>query len=79
MEDLYSIVEFEDGLQIIPTSWLMDDKNAARWPQITSDTRFTKAVKKCISSENDWPLYKVKRILATSSKLHIIKVKVILY
>jgi len=29
MEELYSIVEFEDGLQMIPTSWLIKDKNAA--------------------------------------------------
>lgn len=69
MADLYSIVEFEDGLQMIPTSWLMKDKTAAYWPQFTSHTRFMKAVKNCILSSDDWSLYNVKRILATSSKM----------
>lgn len=68
MEELYSIVEFEDGLQMIPSSWLTENKTAARWPQFTSHARFTKAVQKRISYENSWPLYDVKRILATASK-----------
>lgn len=70
MEDLYSIVEFEDGLQMIPTSWLIKDKNAAHWPQMTSHTRFIKAVQNRISPEDYWPIYNIKRTLATASKLH---------
>lgn len=70
MEELYTIVEFDDGLQMIPTSWLIEDKNAAYWPQFTSHARFAKAVKKNISPVDNWPIYNVKRILATASKLH---------
>lgn len=69
MEDIYSIVEFEDGLQMIPTSWLKN-KNAAFWPQFTSHARFIKAVQKKISPEDNWPIYNIKRILGTASKLH---------
>lgn len=36
MEELWSIVEFEDGMEMIPTSWIMEDKSAARWPNFTS-------------------------------------------
>lgn len=68
IEELYSIVEFEDGLQMIPTSWLKD-KNIAYWPKFTSHARFTKAVQKRIPPEDNWPIYNVKRILATASKL----------
>jgi len=70
MEELYSIVEFEDGLQMIPTSWLIKDKNAVCWPQFTSHVRFAKVMQKNILPEDNWPMYNVKRILATASKLH---------
>lgn len=70
MEELYSIVEFEDGLQMIPTLWLIKDKTAAYWPQFTSHKRFVKAVQKNILPEDNWPIYNVKRILATASKFH---------
>lgn len=72
MEDIYvySIVEFEDGLQMIPTSWLIRDKNAAFWPQFTSHARFIKAVQKKILPEDNWPVYNIKKILGTASKLH---------
>lgn len=69
MEDVWSIVEFEDGMEMIPTSWIIEDKSAARWPNITSHLKFMKAVKNRISSENEWSLFKIKKILATSSKL----------
>lgn len=73
MEGLWSIIEFEDGLEMIPSSWLTENKNAAYWPQLTSQ-RFLKAVKKCISPEKDWSLCRVKRILATASKYYINKI-----
>lgn len=69
MEDLYSIVEFEDGLQMIPTSWLINDNDAAYRPLITSHSKLIKAVQKRILPEDNWPTYNVKRILATVSEL----------
>lgn len=69
MEDLWSIVEFEDGMEMIPTSWIIEDKSAARWPNFTSHLKFMKAVKNRILYENEWSLYKIKKILGTSSKL----------
>jgi len=68
MMEEYAIVEFEDGLQLIPTSWLTKNKSAAHWPQITSHARFTKAVKERMQYDDSWLLYDVKRILATASK-----------
>lgn len=70
MEQSYSTVEFDDSLQMIPTSWIIKDKDAAYWPQFTSHIRFTKAVQKRISPEKDWLVYDMKRILATANKLH---------
>lgn len=68
MEGLWSIVEFEDGLEMIPSSWLSDNKSTACWPQFTSQQRFKKAVQNCFSPEDDWALCKVIRILGTASK-----------
>ncbi|EFN62765.1 hypothetical protein EAG_00189, partial [Camponotus floridanus] len=39
----------------------------AYWPTFTSNERFSKAVQKCISKMDFWPLYEIKRILATAS------------
>ncbi|KMQ84104.1 hypothetical protein RF55_18401, partial [Lasius niger] len=75
MEDLWSIVEFEDGMEMIPTSWIIEDKSAARWPNFTSHLKFMKAVKNRILYENEWSLYKIKKILGTSKNddLEVIK------
>lgn len=72
MEDLWSIVEFEDGMEMIPTSWIMEDKSAAYWPKFSSH-KFMKAVKNRIPYENEWSLFKIKKILASSSKLYLRK------
>lgn len=70
IEELWSIVEFEDGLEMIPSSWLTDNKSAACWPQFSSQQRFRKAVQNCSSPECNWTSCKVIRVLATASMLH---------
>ncbi|GAB1867715.1 hypothetical protein CAJAP_08794 [Camponotus japonicus] len=63
----YAIVEFNDGLQMIPSSWITENKKQAYWPTFTSNERFSKAVQKCISKMDSWPLYEIKKILATAN------------
>lgn len=67
-DDVYCIVDFEDGLQMIPTSWLIKDKNAAYWPKEMSYAKFLKAVQKRILPEDHWAICDIKKILATASK-----------
>lgn len=64
----YTIVEFDDGLQMIPSSWITENKKQVYWPPFTSNKRFSQAVQKCISKMDSWPLYEIKRILATAGK-----------
>lgn len=71
--EIYAIVEFTDGLQMIPCSWITEDKTYAYWPNFTSNERFVKAVQKCIPIMDSWSLYEIKRILTTASKLYIYK------
>lgn len=44
-ENFFAIVEFEDGLQIIPNNWLSADLKKAVWPNFTNNKRYDKAVK----------------------------------
>lgn len=64
----YAIVEFADGMQMIPFSWITEDKKHAYWPTTKSDEKFRKAVQKRISKMDDWSLHEIKRILATASE-----------
>jgi len=34
---LFYVVEFYDGIQIIPDSWVIEDESLAYWPKIKSD------------------------------------------
>ncbi|XP_020296331.1 uncharacterized protein LOC109861195, partial [Pseudomyrmex gracilis] len=52
---------------MIPFSWMTEDKKYAYWPTFTSNDKFRKAVQKCISKMDDWPLHEIKRILATAN------------
>lgn len=29
----YAVVKFQDGLQIVPTTWLTNDLKASKWPK----------------------------------------------
>lgn len=41
----YAVVEFEDGLQVIPANWLDVSVMKAVWPSFTNNKRYDKAVK----------------------------------
>lgn len=40
----YAVVEFEDGVQLIPSNWLIvsGDFTKAMWPNFTNNNRFDK-------------------------------------
>lgn len=64
----YAIIEFVDGVEMIPYCWITEDKNYAYWPTFTTNEKFRKAVQRCISHTDGWPLYEIKRILGTAGK-----------
>ncbi|KYN16064.1 hypothetical protein ALC57_11689, partial [Trachymyrmex cornetzi] len=64
--DKYSIVKFNDGLEMIPSSWITEDKEYAFWPTFSSNVKFRKAVQKCVSKMENWPLHKIKKMLGTA-------------
>lgn len=66
--DNYAIVEFDDGLQIIASKWLSEDRKFSFWPSFTSIQRYDRAVEKMEHPEDTWSCFPVLRIMATTSK-----------
>lgn len=70
---LYSVVEFEDGLQVIPNIWLSADFKYAFWPHYTNNKRYEKA------PESTWLEHPIKRIFGTFCKKYFIYLFVLIY
>lgn len=68
----YSIVEFEDGLQLIPNNWFHEDRSKAYWPYFTSNMRYEKAVQRMEEPELTWSKYPIVKILASFCKEYYI-------
>jgi len=53
----YTIVQFEDELQVAPNNWLDISIMKAVWPHFFSDSRYYKAVKCMQTSKSTWKRY----------------------
>ncbi|EFN62560.1 hypothetical protein EAG_05780, partial [Camponotus floridanus] len=60
----YAIVEFEDGLQIVPYNWISNDFKKAVWPNFTSNKRYDKAVK-FMEEPETWLPHTIKKVYGT--------------
>lgn len=58
----WCIVNFDDGVQLVPKNWLKGSQ--CFWPTFKSTIRYEKAVRNCEKPQDVWPLYDV-RILGT--------------
>jgi len=68
----FVIVEFSDGLQIVPAIWLNTIKKTCIWPShFKTQLRINKAIMTGeISKENcDWQELSIKRIFGSASEL----------
>ncbi|XP_011858463.1 PREDICTED: uncharacterized protein LOC105556019 [Vollenhovia emeryi] len=66
-EKKYSIVEFEDGVQIIPNNWFTADLKQAYWPHYTTNQRYDTAVKLMEPPKSTWLKHPVNKIFRTFS------------
>ncbi|XP_046408230.1 uncharacterized protein LOC124172778 isoform X5 [Ischnura elegans] len=68
--DLHSgkflVVEFPDGLQLIPRNWVHTDGRKAYWPNFTSTTAYYRAVQSMESPNPEWTLHTFLRIMGSS-------------
>lgn len=60
---LFYVIEFYDGIQIIPDNWVIENENLAYWPKVKSDKDFDTIVYTRSSVKDDWTLEPIKTIL----------------
>lgn len=68
MENFFVIVEFADGLQMVPNTWLINDMTECLWPLYTKNERCDRAVRFMEPPEKEWQKHSIKRIMATASQ-----------
>ncbi|KAF5281928.1 hypothetical protein FQR65_LT14454 [Abscondita terminalis] len=64
---IYSVVEFEDGIQLVPNSWIRGKH--AFWPTYTNQIKINKAIAEADEPLSNWPLHKILRILGSAGKI----------
>lgn len=65
----FVVVEFKDGLQIIPTIWLTSDLKRAKWPNCyTTYNRYDRAVRYMEEPQSTWEEHPIIKIFATCCK-----------
>lgn len=74
--NFYAVVEFEDGVQVIPSNWLHENLTKAVWPNFTNNKRFDKAVKLMEEPESTWLQHPIRKIYGRYSK-YLLKYKII--
>ncbi|XP_011859452.1 PREDICTED: uncharacterized protein LOC105556947, partial [Vollenhovia emeryi] len=63
--NMYTVVEFEDGLSVVPKNWLTKDLTKAFWPNYTSTTRHDKAAKVMEEPDSTWSICPIRKIYGT--------------
>lgn len=64
----YHLVEFEDGLQVVPENWIQKITNECRYPNYKKDQEIDKAIKNQQTPKDDWLLYPIKRLFGIYGK-----------
>ncbi|KAK4885327.1 hypothetical protein RN001_001598 [Aquatica leii] len=72
MNKQWCVVEFDDGVQLVPKHWIKGKK--CYWPSFKSNLRYQKAVQKYEDPDDAWPLYNM-RILGTYGTFELAKGK----
>eukprot|EP00102_Acyrthosiphon_pisum_P026337 XP_016663547.1 PREDICTED: uncharacterized protein LOC100574923 isoform X4 [Acyrthosiphon pisum] len=60
----YLITEFEDGLQIIPKNWLINEKQA-KYPPVMNILKYDKMCRTMYEPSNSWTIVDIIRVLAS--------------
>lgn len=69
----YVVVEFHDGLQLIPRNWITVDKCIAYFPDMTKITskQFDKLVLNTEQPHSSWETFEIKKIWASSGNNYL--------
>jgi len=68
--NMFSIVEFNDGIFAVPTVWLSTDKKSCKWPPY-DERKIFKAVSKREEPDKNWKFLSVTQFFGTARKIII--------
>ena len=74
LTEKFSVVDFEEGPQMVPSLWLSPDREFCFWPSWANtldQVRYDKAIKKCPQPEEDWGREVVLRVRASGGMFWI--------
>ncbi|XP_015377096.1 PREDICTED: uncharacterized protein LOC107171372 [Diuraphis noxia] len=66
----YSVVEFTDGINLVPTIWLTADRRKCHWPLIENKMIYSKMVSSQVvprSNDPSWGIYPIKKVLCRTN------------
>lgn len=68
----YSVVEFDDGLAIVPSIWLKNEETKCAYPTFRDPTKIKKTVAVQLPSEDNpnWKIYDVLKIFYRTSEIY---------
>lgn len=72
IKNRFHLLEFEDGIQIVPDNWIQKDTNECWYPNYKTDKEINKAIKKRHIPQDDWLLYSIKRLFGIYGKCECI-------
>lgn len=67
----FCVVEFEDGINLVPFSWIDTTKKICYWPHVGKQSIFQKMVAAQVEprlNDPSWSSYSIKRIMNKSGK-----------
>lgn len=64
----FTIALFDDGLQLVPSSWIFNDNTMCHWPPYMSEQKIRKTIIAKTSPDCTWTTHKILRIFGTSSE-----------
>ena len=64
----YKIVEFDEGIEMIPITWLNRDRTITYWPP-QNQIKINKAISSMEPPKENWKKCKIKKIIAQAGRL----------
>lgn len=65
----FSIVEFEDGIQLVPILWIFNGNKKCYWPNYTKQEKINQAIFNEEHPDSKWLPYNILRIFGTAGTI----------
>lgn len=69
---IFSIAEFDDGLQLVPTTWLTNKNTLCKWPLHLKQSKLNKAIEAREKPKENWIECKIVKIFGTARNYRLL-------